>query len=133
MKVDRKSECKYCRLCHKNFNHGENKPHCLIPCGHTFCRECTLREESFKQQRHCPMCKENFSQIIPDYEMIDMLNSLVKLAVAISDEEDEIDGKHVVRDRESGESLREKPPRSFNVTDNKNVKQFYFVIILLVL
>jgi hypothetical protein len=122
VKIDRKSECKYCRRCHKNFNHTDNKPCCLIPCGHTFCIECTSLHE-FKEERTCPTCRERFNQVIPDYEMIDMLNSLVKLSVGISDEEDT---KRTDSDEES-ETNKEKAKNTqpIEIANNQHVSFIY--------
>lgn len=94
MKVDRKSEGKYCRVCHSTFNHTNNQPVCLMPCGHTFCRTCADSigkvgntnnnhdSERSSANRSCPLCHQRFNQIIPDYEMIDMMNSLIKFSVS---------------------------------------------------
>lgn len=79
--IDRSNESKFCIECKKCYNHDENKPECLIPCGHTFCRTCI---KSFRMQM-CPVCRNKYNQVIPDFEMIDMIKgALVNLKVSDS-------------------------------------------------
>ena len=127
MKIDRKSECKYCRVCHKNFNHSNNKPVCLIPCGHTFCMQCS--NGKFKNNQ-CPSCKESYNQIIPDYEMIDMLNSLVQLSVSISDD-DEIIQSTSEEELESSNEAKKYNNNQIGISNNKIVIFREFLVITL--
>ncbi|RNA30301.1 importin subunit alpha-like [Brachionus plicatilis] len=68
---DRKKEITYCFVCKQNYDHNACRPECLIPCGHTFCHECIKKLFS----KNCSRCGSLFNQIIPDYEMVDMIST----------------------------------------------------------
>lgn len=65
---DRKKEIRFCILCKNNYDQKEFRPECLIPCGHTFCHKCLKAVKN-----SCPKCSLYFNQIIPDYEMMDIV------------------------------------------------------------
>lgn len=71
--LDRNSEPRNCPLCKTNYNETTCRPEALIPCGHTFCSRCVRKFE-----RVCKMCATGYNQIIPDYEMIDLIRQTSK-------------------------------------------------------
>ncbi len=69
--LSRKGELKLCINCQLNYDLDQRKPRCFMPCGHTFCEKCIKTATTKKK---CLTCKRAFSQHIPDYEMMDMIN-----------------------------------------------------------
>lgn len=70
--IDRKKEPTLCVLCKQNYDKEQHKPECLIPCGHTYCKACINKFDNKKKT--CPLCKMYFNQVIPDYEMMDIIS-----------------------------------------------------------
>lgn len=71
--VDRSSEPRNCPLCKNKYDATSYRPEALIPCGHTFCSKCVA---NFEQA--CKMCASKYNQIIPDHEMIDLVQLATK-------------------------------------------------------
>jgi len=69
-----------CVLCQTKFNSGKNYPESLMTCGHTFCRGCV--QSRLKETKKCAICRESFSQSIPDYEMLDLIGGLRQVKVS---------------------------------------------------
>lgn len=78
--IDRKKEITYCKLCKLTYNQDLIRPDCLIPCGHVFCKSCILKTKL----KNCPDCNQSFSQIIPDFEMMDIVSGLPALSISQS-------------------------------------------------
>ena len=83
--IDRKTEPKNCPLCKNIYDERQTRPEALIPCGHTFCAKCVVNFEKV-----CKMCAEKYNQIIPDYEMIDLVKA-AKKNLTINESNDEVD------------------------------------------
>jgi hypothetical protein len=122
MRIDRKNESKICRLCDKKYNHEENRPVCLMPCGHTYCRKCTQIESAqINTKRTCPACKLGFNQIIPDYAMLDMINSTAELS--LSRNSSESSSHEIIDNQNSEEIFEEKDEENKALISNENNKK----------
>lgn len=74
--VNRLSEPRNCPLCSRNYDASSNKPESLIPCGHTYCSNCIVN-----LKRECKLCGISYNQIIPDYDMLDMIKQTKKISL----------------------------------------------------
>jgi hypothetical protein len=77
-KISREKESLKCLGCSREYNIDTNsslKPKCLIPCGHTLCTICIN-----KLHLKCCLCHSIFNQIIPDYQLCDIINKKKKEA-----------------------------------------------------
>ncbi len=59
-----------CLSCQQSYDVKERAPRCFIPCGHTICFKCLA---ALNADKKCVICKKDFTQTIPDHEMIDMI------------------------------------------------------------
>ena len=53
-----------CIICFEKYNDSNRKPHVLIPCGHTICKECS---ESID---NCPKCRKNIERKVENWDLI---------------------------------------------------------------
>lgn len=72
-----------CEICLINYDAINRKPYSLVPCGHTFCIMC-MNE---MQTNNCPVCRANFSNKIPNWEILKRLKSSVPSAPGLSAQE----------------------------------------------
>ena len=66
----------YCVICEKKYDNSSNRPYCLMPCGHTYCRICI--ENNLNQ---CPVCEAAYNQYIPDYNLLDQITGVKGLSL----------------------------------------------------
>jgi hypothetical protein len=61
-----------CPICDETFRSAT----LLVPCGHTFCRECLDKMKKVAPGSGCPLCRRRFAQEIPNITV----NQQVRLA-----------------------------------------------------
>ena len=61
------SELTECPICFERFNRTEKMPK-ILSCGHTFCKDCLIKQKNKFNQLSCPVCRE--SQKINDPEQL---------------------------------------------------------------
>ena len=93
-----------CSICMEEFDNSAKKLPKLLPCGHTFCKDCTLQclNNDFNRTFRCPLCKKRL-QLQPgdvrhlpnNLTIISLLDKMRKLAIDMCDTQCEVHGTDV--------------------------------------
>lgn len=71
-----------CAVCLKVYQQGTRDP-LVLPCGHTFCRECLAAVHNISRGILCPNCRRNAN--ISDVSKLPICYSLVSLSFSYSE------------------------------------------------
>lgn len=63
---------KTCDTCYESFNHDENKPYSIVPCGHEFCLKCI----DDLTNNECPTCSSQIEHKIINWGLLKAIEDL---------------------------------------------------------
>lgn len=72
-----------CEICLNSYDAITRKPYSLVPCGHSFCILCMNQMQNF----NCPVCRAQFSNKIPNWEILKLLKVTVPTAPGFNPQE----------------------------------------------
>lgn len=75
-----------CKICFDNYDGNAKKPELMVPCGHTFCKECLWKLLT----PECPTCKMAYQTTVTVW---DLIPSAAAAAAAVSSAADETAGE----------------------------------------
>lgn len=66
-----------CQICTNQYDDQVHIP-IIVPCGHTFCKDCIKKMITANSIKKCPICKKacltlNINELVPNYELISLI------------------------------------------------------------